>query len=148
MAQRKQGVSPELDELSSTLVGDALDMLAEGEDVNVLLVVEDNLRNVASYVFSDDGAEALIEGAYQRVRDLARKKGDREAGLGEPQRYALVYEGAIEDEDGSFADALLLELGERGGRAYSACSRYQGKGLGDEFAWTDPAPAGEMDCLL
>lgn len=68
MAQRKQGVSPELDELSSTLVGDALDMLAEGEDVNVLLVVEDNLRNVASYVFSDDGAEALIEGAYQRDR--------------------------------------------------------------------------------
>ena len=33
MAQRKQGVSPELDELSSTLVGDALDMLAEGEAV-------------------------------------------------------------------------------------------------------------------
>ena len=148
MAQRKQGVSPELDELSSTLVGDALDMLAEGEDVNVLLVVEDNLRNVASYVFSDDGAEALIEGAYQRVRDLARKKGDREAGLGEPQRYALVYEGAIEDEDGSFVDALLLECGERGWQAYSAYSLYQGKGLGDEFAWTDPAPAGEMDCLL
>ena len=46
------------------------------------------------------------------------------------------------------ADALLLEFGERGYRAYSAYSLIDGKGTGDGFTWTDPAPAGEMDPLL
>ncbi|MGL5172322.1 MAG: hypothetical protein ACRC75_00605, partial [Olsenella sp.] len=65
--QRKQGVSSELDELSSELMGDALDMLAEGEDVNVLLVVEDAKRSVASYEFADDGPEECLEGARAKV---------------------------------------------------------------------------------
>jgi len=53
--QLRQGVSPKLDELSSALMGDAFDMLAEGKDINVLLVVEDAAGAVASYAFSDDG---------------------------------------------------------------------------------------------
>lgn len=63
-------------------------------------------------------------------------------------RYALVYEGAIEDDDGSYADAAILEFGERGYHSYSAFSLVDGKGSGDGFTWTDPAPAGELPPLL
>jgi len=148
MAHRKQGVSPELDELSSTLVGDALDLLAEGEDVNVLLVVQDEMGATASYEFADDSTDMLIEAAYDRVKQLSNQHGDSVAGIGEPIRYALVYEGMIADDDGVYLDALMLEFGERGWNAYSAYSMYEGKGTGDGFGWTDPAPAGEIEPLL
>ena len=148
MAQLRQGVSPKTDELSSTLMGDALDLLAEGRPVNVLLVVQDADDAVASYEFSDDGAEACLKGARERVRALRSQSGDPEAGIGRPVRYALVYDGAVADEYGVYQDALLLEFGERGWQSYSAFSLYEGKGAGDGFAWTDPAPAGEIPSLL
>ena len=64
------------------------------------------------------------------------------------RRYAITYEGAVADETGAYADALLLEFGERGYRSYSAYSLVDGRGTGDGFTWTDPAPAGEMPPLL
>lgn len=147
MGVQRQGVSAELDELSSELLGQALDLLAEGEDLNVLLAVEDEARNVASYEFEDDGVEQLLSAAYQRVRELGRRGGDRGDDLGRAVRYALVYEGAVE-VSGAFRDALLLEFGEHGWKAWSAYLLIEGKGEGDGFAWTDPAPAGEVPCLL
>lgn len=141
-------ITPELDELSSTLMGDALDLLADGQDLNVLLVVEDAQGNDASFEFSDDGSEALLEGAHKQVRDLARSKGDRKVGLGEPVRYALAFEGAVADEDSVFRDAVLLEFGERGRKSYSAYSLFEGKGTGDGFRWTEPEAAGEVASLL
>lgn len=134
---RREGVSPQTDELASTLMGDALDLLAAGEPFVVLLAVQDESGVVSSYEFVDDGAEACLEGARARVREL---EGAR--------RYAIAYEGAVDAGDGSFADALLLEFGERGWRAYSAYSLFDGRGTGDGFTWTDPAPAGEMEPLL
>ncbi|MDO5118871.1 MAG: hypothetical protein Q4D48_02200 [Coriobacteriales bacterium] len=148
MAQRKQGVSEELDVLSSTLVGDALDLLADGEDVNVLLVVQDAKGAIASYEFADDGPEATLNAARDRVLDLAKAHGDVEASLADPVRYALVYEGMIADETDAYQDALMLEFGEKGWNAYSAFSLYEGKGAGEGFMWTDPAPAGEIEPLL
>lgn len=148
MTKRKDGVSVELDELSSTLVGDALDLLADGEDVNVLLVVQDQEGNVASYEFADDGPEAILLAARDRVTALAKSQGDSAEGLGKPVRYALVYEGMVADDEGVYQDALILEFGERGYNAYSAFSFYEGKGAGDGFMWTDPAPAGEIEPLL
>ena len=147
MCARKQGVTPELDELSGDLLGQALDLLADGADVHVLLVVEDGDRHVASYEFDDDSEEQLIAGAYQRVRSLPRSHGEKSSGIGDPVLYALIYEGAVE-LDGAFEDALILEFGERGWQAYSAYLLIQGKGKGEAFAWTDPAPAGEVECLL
>lgn len=141
-------ISPELDELSSTLMGDALDLLADGRDLNVLLVVEDADGNDASYEFSDDGSEALLEGARRQVRDLARTHGDRSAHLGDPVRYALAFEGAVADEDSVFRDAVLLEFGERGRKSYSAYSLFEDKGAGDGFRWTEPEAAGEVASLL
>ena len=69
--ERKDGVSPQLDMLSTELLGDAFDLLADGQSLNVLLVVEDAAGTVASYEFSDDGPEELLEGAHKRVLDLA-----------------------------------------------------------------------------
>lgn len=150
MAKRadENTVSPELDELSCALMGEALDRLAEGADVNVLLAVGDAAGCAASYEFADDGEEACLAGARDKVRALARAKGDAAAGLGAPRYYALCYEGAVADDDGSFADAVIMEFGERGRQAFSAYSLFEGRGAGEGFAWSDPAPAGEVDALL
>ena len=70
-----QGVSPELDDLSSTLMGQAFDVLAEGVELDVILAVEDAAGHVASYTFADDGPEeyralhlpGLLPGCRQRA---------------------------------------------------------------------------------
>ena len=150
MVKRAEGytVSAELDELSCALMGEALDRLAEGADVHVLLAVGDAAGCAASYEFADDGEEACLAGARDKVRALVRARGDAAAGLGSPRFYAICYEGAVADDDGSFADAVIMEFGEAGCPAFSAYSLYEGRGQGERFAWTDPAPAGEVDALL
>ena len=145
-AERKDGVSPELDELSSTLVGEALDVLAEGDDLDVLLVVQDQDGTVASYAFAEDGIEACLNGAHEKVISLGGE-GDT-TGMGPVVRYALAYEGAVADGTGAYRDALMLEFGERGYKSYSAFSLFEGRGMGDRFTWSDPAPAGEVKPLL
>ena len=132
-----EGVSPETDELASTLVGDALDMLAAADPFCVLLAVQSASGEVTSYEFEDDGPEVCLEAARAKVSQVPGAL-----------RYAIAYEGAVETGDGDFADALLLEFGERGWRSYSAYSLVDGKGTGDGFTWTDPAPAGEVPPLL
>lgn len=132
-----QGISPELDELSSTLMGDALDLLAEGEDMGILVAIQDSDGKVESFEFADDGPAALLEGARTSVRRSRR-------GL----RYALTYVGAIEMQDGSYEEALILEFGEKGRPSFSAYSLFDGRGKGDGFRWSDPAPAGEEEPLL
>lgn len=141
-------VSPELDELSCNLMGEGLDRLAEGADVHVLLVVGDAAGNACSFEFADDGEEACLVGARDKVRALARSKGDASCGLGAPRYYALCYEGAVADGAGSYSDALIMEFGEKGSPAFSAYSLFEGRGAGDAFGWTDPAPAGEVESLL
>ncbi len=147
---RRDGVSAETDELSSTLMGDALDILAAGEEMGVLVAIGDARGVVASYELADDGQEALLNGAYERVRRVARLGGDGDANLGSPVRYAIAYEGAVASEqDGdAFHDALILEFGEKGYKSYSAYSYVKGRGMGERFEWSDPAPAGEVEPLL
>ena len=145
---RRDGISPELDELSSELMGDAFDILADGGELNVRVVVEDEARNVASYEFADDGPEALLDGAHRRIVALVKQAGDAEQGLGNPLRYALVYEGAIADAEGTYQDALILEFGEKNYRSFSAYSLVDGRGEGEGFRWTEPTPAGELEPLL
>ena len=145
--ERQAGISPELDALAADLLADGLDRLADGVDVNVLLVVEDVDGNVESFEFSDDGPERCLEAAHDRVKKLTRG-GDAGVGLGEPLRYAICYEGAVADENDSYQDALILEFGERGYRSYSGYSFFEGRGTGDGLAWADPAPAGELEPLI
>lgn len=146
--QLREGVSAKTDELASQLLGKALDVLAVGEELDVLLAVQDEAGTVASYEFADDGPEECLEGAHRRVGELARDHGDHRAHLGEPLRYALAYRGAIADEKGAYQDAVLLEFGERGWRSYSAFSLVEVTGDEDTFGWTEPQPAGELDPLL
>ena len=138
----------ELDKLSCDLMGQAFDLLAEGKDVEPMLAVQDAAGHTASYEFVDDGIEACIEGAHDKVGELVSAGGDPKADLATPVRYAIVYEGAIEDEDGAYEDAVLLEFGEEGYEAYSAYSLFKGRGEHEKFAWTDPAPAGELEPLI
>lgn len=145
-SNRKDGISPELDELSSTLIGEALDVLAEGGDLDVLLVVQDQVGTVVSYAFAEDGIEACLKGAHDKVLALGRDGGSD--GWGPVVRYALAYEGAVVDGVDAYRDALILEFGERGYKSYSAFSLFEGRGTGDQFTWSDPAPAGELEPLL
>lgn len=135
--ERREGVSSQTDELASTLMGAAFDLLAADEPFEVLLAVQDASGEVLSYEFEDDGPEACLDGARDSVRSNANAV-----------RYALAYEGAVEIEPDTYADAVLLEFGEKGYRAYSAYSLFEGRGTGDGFTWSDPAPAGEMEPLL
>lgn len=130
-------VSEELDELSSTLMGMALDLAAEGMDPCVLLAIGRSDGSVSSLTLADDDTDALIDGARERIRHTKRA-----------ERYAFTYEAAVELDDGSFADAIILEFGERGRPGFSAYSLIEGRGSGDDFRWTDPAPAGEEEALL
>ena len=47
-----------------------------------------------------------------------------------------------------YHDAVILEFGQRGWPTYSAYSLFQGKGAGEQFAWADPQPAGELESLF
>ena len=139
MSHQQGEVSAQLDELSCDLLASALDRLAAGDDVNVLLAVQDAQGNVTPYEFTDDGAEACLEGARDQVKTLGPQI----------ERYALCYEASVDpDGTGEYHEALILEFGERGWPAYSAFSLYEGKGTGERFMWTDPAPAGEVEPLL
>ena len=138
MADRKTGVSPELDELSGNLIGEALDMLADGEQFGVLVAVEDENEEVETLDFSDDGPEECLEAAREYVSDL------RDSLV----RYTICYVGAVAVETDAYDDALIFEFGERGYEHFSGYVLFEGRGEGENFAWGDPEPAGEIEPLL
>ena len=141
-------ISPELDALSCDLLGSALDALAAGVDVLGIVAVEDAEGTRMTRAFSDDGPEACITGARELVSSLVSSAGDASEPIGAPERYALVYEGAVERDDEGFDDALILEFGEAGQPSFSAYVLWEGFGAGEKFMWADPMPAGEVDSLL
>ena len=139
MSHAQGEVSPELDMLSCELLGDAFDRLADAQDVNVLLVTQNGSGEVTPYEFAEDGAEACLQGAHEKVRELGEAC----------ELYALCYEGSVDAEgDGVYHDAVILEFGQRGWPTYSAYCLFQGKGAGEQFAWADPQPAGELESLF
>ena len=93
LGQRSDGMSEELDALGSTLMGEALDALAAGESFGVLLAVQDAAGVVSSFEFTDDGVEACLKGAYDKVRMLGKDGGTahKNGGLAAPVRYSIVY---------------------------------------------------------
>lgn len=142
------GVSAQTDELGSTLMGEALDRLATGEDFSVVATAADSQGQRMTCEFDDDSAEQCLEAARTWVRNGARGE-DNARVIGKPACYAIAYLGAVADEDDVFRDALILEFGDRGAACgYSAYSLVEGVGSGKRFRYTDPAPAGELSCLL
>lgn len=142
------GVSAQAVELGSTPMGEALDRLAAGEDFSVVATAADSQGQRMTCEFDDDSAEQCLEAARTWVRNGARGE-DNARVIGKPACYAIAYLGAVADEDDVFRDALILEFGERGAECgYSAFSLVEGIGSGKRFRYTDPAPAGELSCLL
>ena len=141
-------VSAQTDELGSTLMGEALDRLAAGEDFSVVATAADSQGQRVTCEFDDDSAEVCLEAAREWVRHGAKAQ-DGSKVIGKPTCYAIAYQGAVADEDDAFQDALILEFGDRGAVCgYSAYSLIDGIGSGKRFRYTDPAPAGELSCLL
>lgn len=146
-AQQNSGaVSPELDEMVCDLIGYALDALADGEDPGVLACAEDAHGGRIEAAFSDDGEEACIEAAQDFIR--LNRNGSAQDGMGEIDRYAIACTGAVE-LDGTYCDAILVSFYERSlPCGYSAYVLFENAGAGDEFAWAEPAPAGEEESLI
>ncbi len=142
------GVSDATDELGSTLMGEALDRLAEGSKLSVVASAIDAAGQRMTCEFDEDSVEQCLDAAREWVRHGARGE-DNSRVIGKLTSYAIAYPGAVADEDDVFRDALILEFGERGAECgYSAYSFVEGVGTGDGLAYTDPLPAGETDCLL
>ena len=139
-------VSPELDTMVCDLLDDFLSALADGDDPGVLLIAEDEHANRYQAAFTEDGAEACIEGASHFVESNA--SGLPSDHVGPLDRYAIAYAGGVE-LDGEFADAVLVSFYQRGmDTGYSAYVLYRGAGTGSDFMWSDPEPAGEEPPLL
>ena len=67
--ERRDGVSQQTDELASALLGRALDVLAVGEDLHVLLALGDAAGQVESLEFAEDGPEECLEGARKKAAE-------------------------------------------------------------------------------
>ncbi|MBE6469362.1 MAG: hypothetical protein E7001_05305 [Coriobacteriaceae bacterium] len=140
-------VSPELDAMVGDLLGSLLDALAEGDDPGVLLAAEDAAANRYEASFAEDGVEVCLRAAQQFVSHHA--SGIVSDEVGPLERYAIAYLGAIEDEDGTYLDAILASFHEHGQESgYSAYLLVDGIGKGDEFAWGEPQPAGAEEPLI
>lgn len=140
-------VSSELDAMVGDLLGSLLDALADGDNPGVLLAAEDVAANRYEAAFDEDGIEVCLRAAQQFVSQHA--SGIAGDGVGPIERYALAYLGAIEDEDGTYLDAVLASFYERGQESgYSAYLLVDGIGQGDDFSWAEPAPAGAEEPLI
>lgn len=149
------GISEQLDQLSCELMGEALDMLAEGTPIAAVASVMDSSGERLTCAFEEDSPEMCLEAAHAWVKAGGKASGTAsKAGTslaGKACYYAIAYEGAVDDPDAgeAYQDALILEFGERGSEtAYSAYVLVDGVGRGRGFRYTDPAPAGELPCLL
>lgn len=130
-------ISSELDALSCDLLGQALDALAAGVEVPVLVSVDAG-EGAETSSFSDDSLELCLEAARDYVRS--------QDGV---VRYAIVYDGDVALEGDVYQAALILEFGEKGATtAYSGYVLYDGFGAQDDFAWADPEPAGTCELLV
>lgn len=156
-AQNDGNISEALDQLSCELLGEALDMLADGREILAVASVMDASDQRLTCAFEEDSPELCLSAAREWVRSGGKASGAAsKAGspvVGKAQCYAIAYEGAIAAEEGaadsSYHDALILEFGERGAdTAYSAYVLVDNVGGGRAFRYTDPEPAGELPCLL
>lgn len=139
-------VSPELDGMVCDLIDDMLNALADGEDLGVMLIAEDENANRYQAYFTEDGPEACLEGAQHFIESNA--SGIQSDHVGPLDRYAIAYAGGVE-LDCEFQDAVIVSFYQRGmSMGYSAYVLYEGAGTGEGFRWCDPEPAGEEPALL
>lgn len=145
-AAATEEVSAELDAMVCDVLDEFLNALADGDDPDVLLCVEDASAARYEAAFAEDGPQACIDGARHFVE--MNQGGLPSDHVGPIDRYAIAYAGAVE-LDGEFADAIIVSFYQRGmANGYSAYLLYSGAGTGEHFMWSDPEPAGEEPPLI
>lgn len=143
-------ISEDLEVLADDVIDHVLDALGNEGGFLPLLAAENAAGERTLLTFDDEELEECLEAARGLVA-AAASNGEPLSGLsGVPVRYAIAFDGAIrESEDGPYESAIIVEYGEHGmSSAYSAYMLYQHAGNPQEFVWTDPAAAGEMDLLV
>lgn len=145
-------ISEAMDALACALIDYSLDLLGETGELAPTLAVEDENGERSLLSFDDEDFEECLDEVHARLKAAAKGKQELEGLAGKPVRYAIAYDGAVQlpdAPDDGFAPALIVEYGERGmSRAYSAYMLYQNEGNPQEFAWTEPAAAGEGELLV
>ena len=145
-------ISQEMDALACALIDYSLDLLGETGELVPTLAVEDAVGNRSLLSFDDEDFEECLDEVRSRLTAAARGEKTLEGLPGKPVRYAIAYDGAVEIPDSDvegFEPALIVEYGEHGmTSAYSAYMLYENPGDPQEFAWTEPAAAGEGDLLV
>lgn len=151
-AGEPEPISDELEALAGTLIDYSLDLLGETGELAPTLAVEDEHGERTLLSFDDEDMEECLDEARGLLAAAARGKRKLEGLHGRPVRYALAYDGAIdvpESRKKGFEPALIVEYGEHGMTSgYSAYMLYENAGKPQEFAWTDPAAAGEGELLV
>ena len=151
-AVEPEPISPEMDALACALIDYGLDLLGTTGELAPTLAVEDDRGNRSLLSFDDEDFEECLEEVRNRLVAAARGEQGLDGLQGRPVRYAVAYDGAVDVPDSDvegFEPALIVEYGEHGmTSAYSAYLLYENPGDPQEFAWTDPAAAGEGELLV
>ena len=143
-------ISEELEELADDVMDAALDAMCNKGEFSPLLAVENAQGERVMLAFDDEELEECLDAARGMVATAASGKKPIKGLPGGPVRYVIAYDGAIrESDDDPYESAVIIEYGETGLSAgYSAYLLYQNPGKPQEFVWTDPAAAGEMELLV
>ncbi len=140
-------ISAELDSLTVALIEYGLDELASTGELSVSLALGDEDGNATLLSFDDDDFDESIDEAHATVQ---RSAGQQVEGLkGACVRYAIAYDGAIDEDGTGYEPALIVEYGEQGmSRGYSAYLTYEHPGEPQDFVCSQVAPAGVVELLV
>lgn len=144
-------ISDQLEALAGSLINYSLDLLGEVGELSPTLAAENAAGDPVLLSFDDEDVEECLDEIRARLRASAAGKQGLEGLKGVPVRYAIAYDGAVQlpDSPDGYEPALIVEYGEKGmTQGYSAYLLYQNAGDSQEFAWTDPAAAGEGELLV
>ena len=142
-------ISHELDTLTVSLIDYSLDLLSETGALPPTLAAEDARGSRTLLSFDDEDFEECIEEIRTQLVSAAKGKRTIEGLEGRPVRYAIAYDGVIDENGDGYEPALVVEYGEEGlSSGYSLYVFYRNAGEPQEFMWTDPAAAGEGELLV
>ena len=92
-------ISEEMDALACALIDYSLDLLGEVGERAPTLAVEDDRGARTLLSFDDEDFEECLDEVHDRLKAAAKGKGELEGLKGRPVRYAIAYDGAIQDPD-------------------------------------------------
>ena len=128
-------ISPELDELCTSLIGLCTDLLDADGSLDVTLATDADGEFMS---FADDDAESCYRAACDHIADLGAAC----------TRYAIAADGLVIAADGEPASAIVFEFAERGmDHAWSGYVPYRLDADG-ALEVSDPEPGGAAALLF